>query len=169
MDIEELHRHVDAAADAVAAQHTGRLNCSRGCHACCVDGLNVWEVEADLIRRHHGELLRHGTPHPVGACAFLDEAGTCRVYAQRPYVCRTQGLPLRWLDDLDDGTVADMRDICPLNEEGEPIEQLAPSACWNIGPTEEALARLQHQDARGELRRVPLRSLFEQAAAPIPD
>ncbi len=158
--LAQVYQDVDEEADRLAALHRARLQCGRGCCSCCVDGLTVFEVEAENIRRHYGALLREGTPHAEGACAFLDEAGACRIYPQRPYVCRTQGLPLRWIDQEPDGDLIELRDICPLNEQGTPIESLPQDACWTIGPFEERLARLQARVDGGELRRIPLRSLF---------
>lgn len=114
-------------------------------------------------------MLESQAPHPKGMCAFLDGEGACRVYDRRPYVCRTQGLPLRWLEERDGATV-ELRDICPLNGAGEPIEELAAEDCWRLGPIEGALAELQvrvQADADGDpLRRVTLRSLFPGSCLP---
>jgi Fe-S-cluster containining protein len=152
VSIETLHEEVEARAKALAEEHAARMVCRRGCFACCVDDLSVFEVEADRIRAAAPRLLAEGTPHPIGACAFLGSEGECRVYDVRPYVCRTQGLPLRWIDEEAE---AEYRDICPLNDEGQPIEELAPEACWSLGEFEERLATMQ-----GDGRRVKLRELF---------
>jgi Fe-S-cluster containining protein len=152
--LDELHDEADALARRVADVHGARLLCKRGCFDCCVDGITVFEVEAQKIRDGAAELLANGTPHAAGRCAFVGSEGECRIYALRPYVCRTQGLPLRWIDEE---LQAELRDICPLNEEGEPIEALAEDACWTIGPFEERLARLQEDG-----KRVALRSLWER-------
>ena len=159
--VRALHEEVDAASAALAARHGARLHCGRGCHACCVDGLTVFEVEAERIQLAHPELLRTGTPHPPGACAFLGDAGECRVYAERPYVCRTQGLPLRWLEE-DQGGVVERRDICPLNEAGEPLEALPEPACFTLGPCEARLRSIQEAADGGSARRVALRALFRE-------
>lgn len=156
----ELHGGIDDVADALAQYHGARLRCARGCSSCCVDGITVFEVEADRIRANHADLLDRGTPHAEGMCAFLDADGACRVYDDRPYVCRTQGLPLRWFDEADNGEVVERRDICPLNDEGQPIEELDAEACWTIGPVESSLAVLQERSGEGELRRIALRDLF---------
>ncbi len=140
--VDPLHAEVDRQARRLHVLHSARLQCRRGCSSCCVDELTVFEVEAEPIRRHHAELLATELPHAVGACAFLDEEGACRIYAQRPYVCRTQGLPLRWLDEQD-GHPVELRDICPFNEAGEPIEELPAEDCWTLGPFEERLAGLR--------------------------
>lgn len=148
--------------------HADRLTCRLGCTSCCVDDISVFEIEAEHIRRRFGNLLADGEPGPEGACAFLGAAGECRIYEARPYVCRTQGYPLRWLEELGEAGIFEMRDICPLNDTDEPIEELAESHCWSIGPIEAELAALQHQLDNGSLRRVILRSLFERTIGTNP-
>ena len=160
--LRRLHAEVDRDAGALVERHRERLRCGRGCSSCCVDGLTVFEIEAERIRAAHPELLEHGAPHPPGACALLGDAGECRVYADRPYVCRTQGLPLRWLDAGPGDETVERRDICPLNEAGEPLEALAADACWTLGPVEDRLRRLQEATGDGAPRRVPLRALFRR-------
>jgi Fe-S-cluster containining protein len=155
-----LHDDVDRRARAIAARHGARLQCRRGCADCCVDDLTVHPIEAERIRRAHPTLLRDGEPHPSGACAFLSAGRECRVYADRPYVCRTQGLPLRWLEEDEAGEVRERRDICPLNEAGPPLATLAESDCWWIGPTELELLRIQEDSGAGE--RIALRALFKR-------
>ena len=159
----QLHRDVDEAAGDLARRHAARLKCGRGCHACCIDGISVFEIEALRIRRRHGALLASGQPHARGACAFLDHEGACRIYEDRPYVCRTRGLPLRWLDESEDGTTVELRDICPLNDDPElPLETLPVEDCWTIGPYESRLAALQTGDPAAS--RLLLRDLFAAAS-----
>lgn len=158
-ELARIHSEVDTRVEGLVAKHAERLRCGRGCSACCVDDISVFEVEADRIRAHCSDVLAR-KPHPVGDCAFLDREGVCRIYAHRPYVCRTQGLPLRWHEDQPNRTV-ELRDICELNEAGPPVEALPASDCWLIGPVEGQLAELQARVDRGRLRRVRLRDLFE--------
>jgi len=155
-----FHARVDRRADALAADHAERLHCGRGCAACCVDDITVFEVEAERIRRAHDALLRSEAPHPPGACAFLDARGSCRIYADRPYVCRTQGLPLRWHEEGSGEQVVEYRDICPLNLEGKPLEALPEEECWLLGPNEAELARIAERMCGEPQRRIPLRALF---------
>lgn len=155
-NLDNLHASVDRRAAELSALHRDRLACRRGCFDCCVDGITVFEIEAEKIRAGAAGLLKSAEPHPAGRCAFLGAEGECRIYELRPYVCRTQGLPLRWTDDE---SATEYRDICALNDEGEPIEELEPDQCWSIGEIEEALARLQIE-THGALRRVALRDLF---------
>ena len=158
--LQILYGEVDHRASQIAEGHGARLQCRRGCSQCCVDDLTVFEIEAENIRLAHAALLVQQEPHPQGACAFLDTGGACRIYADRPYVCRTQGLPLRWIDEGHNGELVELRDICPLNDEGTPIVELTNDECWTIGPVEERLASLQQQSCSGQMTRVPLRSLF---------
>jgi len=152
-----LHGAVDTLTAPLAAQHASRLRCTRGCSACCVDELTVFALEAARIASRHPELLAHGTPHPEGACAFLDAEGACRIYADRPYVCRTQGLPLRWLEESA-GAIVELRDICRLNDDGPPITELPPEQCFTLGPVEDRLRALAGE--AGADQRIALRALF---------
>lgn len=156
----ELYQEVDRRAEELFFIHSTRLMCRTGCCSCCVDDLTVFEVEAENIKRFYSELLCSAMPHVAGACAFLDDRGGCRIYAQRPYVCRTQGLPLRWIEEMDEENIVEMRDICPMNDAGDAIETLPASSCWTIGPVEEKLTMLQFELGGDQLRRVLLRTLF---------
>lgn len=153
--LEDLHAEVDRRAGELSRLHGAALVCRRGCSGCCVDDITVFEVEADRIRAAAAALPAGSAPHPPGRCAFLGDEGQCRIYAARPYVCRTQGLPLRWIDEEAE---AEYRDVCELNE-GVGVEGLDGSECWSIGEMEERLARMN--EGRG---RVALRDLFVSRA-----
>jgi hypothetical protein len=158
--LERFYERVDKEVKRLGELNPSRFHCRQGCHECCVDGLALFEIEAENIRRHNRELLRQGEPRTEGRCAFLDGTGACRIYENRPYVCRTQGLPLRWVEELPDGGAVEMRDVCPLNEPLEPLENLASEECWSVGPFEEELAGLQIVAMGRTLSRIRLRDLF---------
>lgn len=116
------------------------MKCRPGCSACCGEQLTVCDVEAALLREGTAALdadalarlrarldalgagsrtaLASGSP-----CVFLEEDGRCAVYASRPLVCRTQGLPLRYPEGLipPDAILSRARGTndpltwCPLN------------------------------------------------------
>lgn len=166
--VEKLHALVDECAAPAVRANAARLACRAGCADCCVDELTVFEIEASVIRRRYQALLDSEAPHPPGGCAFLDGDRRCRIYEHRPYVCRTQGLPLRWVDEEEDEetgepTLVESRDICPKNVDGgPPLEELAASECWTLGPFEAKLAdRQSRTDGTAALgTRTALRSLF---------
>ena len=165
--IERFHLAVLAMTAPLVERHRDHLACTKGCSDCCVDGLSVFRVEADRIRQRYGSFLETEEPHPPGRCAFLDANGACRIYEDRPYVCRTQGLPLRWTDE-EDGQWVERRDVCVLNaEQGLDPLSLEAEACWTLGPAEAKLRDLQlaHEpacDERLELQRISLRDLFRR-------
>jgi N-acetylglutamate synthase-like GNAT family acetyltransferase len=162
--LNEIYREVDQASGGLFDFHSQRLLCRQGCTGCCMDGITVFEVEAQNIIEQCHDLLDHGVPYPEGACPFLDTEGRCRIYMQRPYVCRTQGLPLRWIDETKNGDIVEMRDICPVNDTGPAIVTLPEEQCWTIGPFELRLAALQALVSGNEMQRVPLRALFIHSA-----
>lgn len=157
--LKQFYAEIDLKAERLEQVHASRLNCRRGCFHCCVDEITVWKIEAENIRETNAALLLDESPNPSGGCAFLDQNGACRIYDSRPYVCRTQGLPLRWFDEIA-AEIYEFRDICPLNEAGNPIENLDETECWTIGDSETALANLQNEFDNGEMRRTALRALF---------
>lgn len=161
-DVRALHAEIDAKTLPLASRHASRLQCRLGCIGCCIDDLTVFEIEAARIVAEHPDLLHSGAPHPPGACAFLGEGGACRIYASRPQVCRTQGLPLRWLAEDAEGEIVERRSICELNASGPPIEALDEQDCWQLGLFEERLIRLQAERDGEGVRRVALRSLFRR-------
>lgn len=165
--IVQLHRAIDTMVQPLEEMNRGALQCTKGCFGCCVDGITVFDAEAQVIRSNHGKLLENGIPHGRGRCAFLNPEGACRIYPQRPYVCRTQGLPLRWFErDKETEEAAEFRDICELNEGVGPLEELPPEQCWTVGAVEERLAAIdqnvsQSETSRGTTR-IALRDLFQR-------
>lgn len=110
----ELRREMDTRTGALEMLHCQQLTCKPGCHQCCVN-LTVFPVEFHAIL----EDLRQLTPVPVleldqeAKCAFLKQ-GLCSIYASRPMICRTHGLPVAFLNI--DGEAPEMSvSFCPLN------------------------------------------------------
>lgn len=167
--VTKLHDIIDELTLPIQVRHAARLHCQKGCSACCADELTVFDVEAERIRREVGATLFGATAATAGQCAFLDQEGACRIYAWRPYVCRTQGLPLRWLEPsaITPDEPDEYRDIRPLNiVEGEPVTLMEPGEMWTIGPFESKLAELQEAFAPQErFARTALRDLFDELSA----
>lgn len=136
------HEEIDAAAGDRARALGEQWRCALGCADCCRDGLRGFSVEALRICTDFAERLAAWEPHPPGKCALLDARGACRVYGSRPYVCRTRGLALAWVEEGPEGPV-EWRDICPINEKGPAVAALPPEALWRIGPAEGKLAEIE--------------------------
>jgi Fe-S-cluster containining protein len=97
------------------AQASQGIACEQGCTSCCHVDLGVSAVEAvrvqealaklpDLIREEltdRAEALASRAPSEEALpCVMLDSTGTCVVYEERPMICRTQGLALRYPPDF---------------------------------------------------------------------
>lgn len=84
------------------------VSCKKGCSACCHTQVAITEAEAILLAK----LIKDGTPidwtkmfiqaeaensvekyfklsYDQRSCIFLDEKGECKIYEDRPSVCRT--------------------------------------------------------------------------------
>ena len=116
---------VDRLAVRLSERYGTHLVCGAGCAGCCRCDLSVFTVEAAAVesallalpvesRRRIVDLAREAQERevrgePVSCPCLLDDR--CVIYAARPTICRTQGLPL--LYEIEDGTRE--VDFCPLN------------------------------------------------------
>ena len=97
-----------------------KIACTRGCDGCCRH-LTLFPVEAvalatalrDLPSQEITRIREHArTATPGGPCPLL-EHHRCHLYAARPLICRTHGLPLL----ITRGGKRQV-DHCPLNFRG---------------------------------------------------
>src|SRR5687767_9515719 len=102
----ELTAKVDAFFARVEARHGADLACAVGCSDCCHARLTITGIEAAAVteavvampdgeRAVLGALARRPVDPTDPRCAALDDDGRCRVYAARPLVCRSHGVPIR--------------------------------------------------------------------------
>lgn len=87
------------------------MPCKAGCTGCCHTQVSVTEDEAELLAHNISngveidyKLLEHqslagndtraffGIPYKERRCVFLDDQGACKVYKDRPSVCRTNAV-----------------------------------------------------------------------------
>ncbi len=97
-EVLSAYRAVRARLDREIARLTGilhhRLACRPGCAHCC-ELTSVLPVEAAVIARALAGLAPAATAAlGRGPCPLLTAAGRCAVYADRPFICRTHGLPV---------------------------------------------------------------------------
>jgi hypothetical protein len=102
----------------------GGITCHRGCTECCHRRFSVTALEAEAIsealaalpearRAALAERAEQGDP---GVCPALDPDGGCAVYAARPLICRSHGLPIRFQPGV--------LDACPKNFVGRDLASL---------------------------------------------
>jgi uncharacterized protein len=145
--LAELYARVDGFFARAAARlpGPGGLTCHTGCTDCCRRRFSVTALEAEIVAEGLAALpdetraavaARAAAPHE--ACPALEEDGRCAVYASRPVICRTHGLPIRFAVRHDEGAPPDpvgprqgprslpLLDACPRNFQGRDLAALPP-------------------------------------------
>jgi len=107
------------------AMETGRitallassLRCGPGCDSCCIS-FAVFPIEARNMQEAivalppaEKEKLRKKTGKSGDCCPLLLDK-LCAIYEARPVICRTQGLPLAYVDEERESIEVS---ACPLN------------------------------------------------------
>jgi hypothetical protein len=123
-NLTRLTAKVDAFFERVHARYAGEIACRPGCDDCCRRRLSVTGVEAAAIatglagqdERARAEVGRRARESSDRVCAALGPDGRCGIYAFRPLVCRSHGLPLRFAHD---------REGAPVSS-GAPVSNGAP-------------------------------------------
>ncbi|BCR05601.1 hypothetical protein DESUT3_26700 [Desulfuromonas versatilis] len=113
----QLVARVDELCARIVGEFSAQIACRRGCDACCRH-LALFQVEAAALALALEELggaradhirARAAAASPEGPCPLLED-GACLLYAARPLICRTHGLPL-----LSTGEQGQKVDFCPEN------------------------------------------------------
>jgi uncharacterized protein len=110
-----LTAKVDALCRQIAANYGSCLACREGCDDCCRH-ISIFPVEAESLAAALHDLPAEEGSHirtlaraaSSDACPLL-ENGRCLIYAARPVICRTHGLPI-----LSAGP-AGVINFCPKN------------------------------------------------------
>ena len=92
----QVAEQADAFFERVLQSSRGQMCCAPGCDGCCQHDLTVMTVEALALEAGLVGLdaaARAAVGRGPG-CALLAH-GRCLVYAHRPLICRTHGLPIR--------------------------------------------------------------------------
>ena len=97
------------------------MQCAKGCASCCILE-TVTPLEAHIIQNHIQSISDQGfsniQPNEC-TCVFLRD-NACSIYAVRPIICRTHGLPLLYpeLGEIE---------VCPLNFTELDLSTLDPA------------------------------------------
>jgi len=120
-----LVAEVDRLSERLCRRYQRHLTCHPGCSSCCNHHLSVFPVEAaaisqalcglagekrTLLLRQADMVRERESRGDAPACPLLVE-DRCAVYAARPIICRTHGLPLMIESEIGELEV----DFCPLN------------------------------------------------------
>jgi len=166
-----LYQKVDAFFDDIQKRHGPHMQCQSGCSRCCLVELSVFKLEADHIRGWFSTLtaqekkeLRRRWQSPVQtgtnfhgetvlACPFLRN-DRCTIYAARPLICRSQGLPLKFRLEAEDAV-----DACPLNFNETELEL---KDCLDLDKVNQVLAHLELYHSGANMPRVKLTDLLTE-------
>lgn len=116
----ELRAKVDKRGEELTTQHGKQLKCRKGCDSCC-ESINVFPIEFYAIQNALKEqkiaLPKRKFNRFRKSCMFLVD-GACSIYQVRPFICRTQGLPLMYQNMNGEGYEVSH---CQLNFKGVDI------------------------------------------------
>ncbi len=140
--LDDLASKIDAFVGRVDARYPGELACTPGCADCCRRRLTITSVEAARIEAllaaiapsAREVIVERARSNAADACAALDEDGRCSIYAARPMVCRSHGVPIRFDADAapPEGTRSlPMIDACFKNFIGRDLASIDASAIIN--------------------------------------
>ena len=113
----QLVTRVDALCHGIAADLGGQITCAAGCSSCCIP-ITVFPVEAAAMRKELATLptqqadkIRQHVSQPFDTehCPLLHNH-RCVLYAARPIICRTHGLPIIYTEHGQRQS-----DCCPRN------------------------------------------------------
>jgi Fe-S-cluster containining protein len=116
----QLVARIDALCSDIAEALGERITCAEGCSDCC-SAITFFPVEAAALataldalpKEEAGEILRLVAEQAGGERCPLLHHDRCLLYAARPVICRTHGLPIIY------GAGEERRvDYCPRNLTG---------------------------------------------------
>ncbi|HIJ90967.1 MAG: YkgJ family cysteine cluster protein [Desulfobulbaceae bacterium] len=116
-DYHQLLADLEEEISRVGKIHAANLSCGPGCASCCAP-FNILPIEAACVREAIDALppanrnqLSRNLAERIDRCPLLID-DLCSVYAARPVICRTQGLPLAYIDEEREAIEVS---ACPLN------------------------------------------------------
>lgn len=125
--LREFHQKIDNFFNDKSTKFSNQIQCKVKCDQCCHVDLSIFEIEKQNILEWCDQLdsislneliVKLKTQQEKGKdlfgnlvepCVFLFD-GQCSIYAARPTLCRTQGLPMIRKDEYEASL-----DCCPLN------------------------------------------------------
>lgn len=151
----QMVSRVDALCSGINDVLSGQITCSEGCSSCCT-AITLFPVEAAVLYaalealpdERQAAICLHVAAHDGEERCPLLGHHSCLLYAARPIICRTHGLPIIYTEGRERKV-----DCCPLNlSEGE--ESLSGSAIIDLDRLNTLLVAvnalyLSHADVTG--------------------
>jgi len=109
----QLRTEISEISEKLGRLHKNEMACKKGCSSCCMN-FQVLPVEyfsmLEQLKANPPQQFRELDSEDED-CNFLIE-DMCQVYAARPIICRTHGLPLLFMNQEGDAWELS---ACPLN------------------------------------------------------
>jgi hypothetical protein len=165
--LAELYARLDAFFAKVHRAHAAAIQCRPGCTDCC-RRFSITRVEAALVREAVAaldpavrEAIAGRARRDEDACPALLDDGRCGVYAARPAICRTHGLPIRFTDP--DRRALPVVSACEKNFGGVDLAALAGDTLDQraVSTVLAALEALHAAETGEAIARVPIADLFD--------
>ena len=172
--LDALFAKVEGFFTAAQAREGEQITCHAGCSDCC-RRFTVTGIEAEVIGEglaalpdaRRDELAARASNTTTDVCPALDTDGRCAIYAHRPLICRTHGLPIRFTEQRA-GRSLPMLDACPKNFVGRDLTAVSPASVMDQTTLSTILGALDaaHADEAGRARgeRVAIADLLRGAA-----
>lgn len=88
---------VDRRTETLYEMHKTHMKCKKGCDLCCMN-YQIFPVEYFAIQQALKQKSVETVESIDGSCVFLKDH-LCQIYENRPFICRTHGLPLLFMND----------------------------------------------------------------------
>jgi uncharacterized protein len=148
-----LFAKIEAFFGAAQAREGAAITCHAGCSDCC-RRFTVTGIEAEVIREglaaldatRRDELATRARDAATDVCPALDLDGRCAIYAHRPVICRTHGLPIRFTE-VRAGRSLPMLDACPKNFVGVDLAGVSAASVMDQTTLSTIVGALDAADA----------------------
>jgi uncharacterized protein len=91
-----LRKELDEFSEQLIIEHQQHIECKAGCSGCCME-FNILPVEFHALKTEASGILKNIVQQIDSPCPLLAD-GFCQIYSSRPFICRTQGLPLLFMN-----------------------------------------------------------------------
>ena len=149
--LAELAAQVDREFAEIQHRQGAQMQCRSGCSACCRLRLSITRVEETSLRRGLASMPESVRDVLAGRtrdenremCPALDPEGRCQLYAHRPLICRSFGVPQRRRREvvLVNPPVID---VCDLNFVGTRLHTLPAEDVLDQTSLDAAVAEIDY-------------------------
>lgn len=151
--LDALFAKLEGFFSAAQTRESASITCHAGCSDCC-RRFTVTGLEASVIREglaslpdaRRDELEARARDDTTDVCPALDADGRCAIYAYRPVICRTHGLPIRFTEQRA-GRSLPMLDACPKNFVGRDLAEVSPASVMDQTTLSTIVGALDAADA----------------------